>query len=85
MTKADDFLCRNAEDPTYPADGPCKKIADPKYTLDFTDVEPGAYIRFCSACGPEAHRINDALLGRCESEPGFAERLHTAIKKESPS
>jgi len=59
------LLCKHAEDPTYP--GECEKIADPQYTMDFTDCESGAYIYWCSACGPGAHRIDRALRRALET------------------
>lgn len=39
----------------------CLEIADERYTMDFTDVEPDGFIYWCARCGPEAHRLHDAL------------------------
>ncbi|MDA4131847.1 MAG: hypothetical protein OK454_01800 [Thaumarchaeota archaeon] len=59
----------------------CGEPADPEYTMDFTDVEPGAYIYWCAVCGPEAKRMNDALDEAFKTRPGFAKELELAIDK----
>lgn len=32
----------------YGDDPACQGKADPRYTLDYTDVEPGCYFHFCT-------------------------------------
>ena len=60
----------------------CGEPADPEYTMDFTDVEPGAYIYWCVACGPEAKMMNEALTEALSTRgPGFVKELETAIEK----
>lgn len=60
----------------------CGAPADPEYTMDFTDVEPGAYIYWCAACGTRAKAMNDALDGAFKTRgPSFAQELEAAIKK----
>lgn len=75
-------LCRDHDEPTKIG---CLKVADPKYTMDFTDVEPGAYIYWCSACGPDSHKINETIKKVAEEDPGFVEKFANALKKYSPS
>ena len=53
--------------------------------MDFTDVEDGAYIYWCSACGPWANKINDALIKACDEQPGFKEKFARAMKEVEPS
>lgn len=57
--------------------------ADERYTLDFTDVEPGAYIHFCEQHGIEAKKMDDALKEAFASRPGFAQQLQNAMDKRS--
>ena len=60
----------------------CGETADPAYTMDFTDVEPGAYIYWCAACGGVANVMNDALQEAFKTRgPSFAQELEAAIKK----
>jgi len=59
----------------------CGALADPEYTMDFTDAE-GAYIYWCSTCGPEAKAMNDALDEAFKTRgPGFAKELEAALDK----
>lgn len=39
----------------------CLGVPDERYTMDFSDVEPGAELHWCSHCGPEAHALADIL------------------------
>ncbi len=56
--------CRNREDPDRPAS--CLLDADPRWDMRFDEIgEPP--IRWCAACGPEAHAMNDALQGALTS------------------
>ena len=58
----------------------CGNAADPRYTMDFTNVEPGSFIYWCSQCGPAACAMNDALQEAFETRgPEFAQQLETAI------
>jgi hypothetical protein len=59
----------------------CGNEADPAFTMDFTDVEPGAYIYWCSKCGPRANAMMGALDKAFATRPGFAAELETAINK----
>lgn len=63
----------------------CVGEADPRYTMDFTDVEPGAYIYWCSVCGPRANAIDAALQSAMKNRPGFTEQLEKAIEEHEPS
>lgn len=63
----------------------CLGVADPRYTMDFTDVEPGAYIYWCAACGPQAAAMNDALQSAMANRPGFADKLEHELRKHAPS
>jgi hypothetical protein len=53
--------------------------------MDFTDVKPGAFIHWCSVCGPRARAIDRALTNKLQNEPGFAEKFKAAIDKHQPS
>lgn len=57
----------------------CDRAADPRYTMDFTDVEPGAFIYWCDQCGPVAHEMNDALQASFDADPAFKDRLAAQI------
>lgn len=60
-------FCRNYADPTYL--GECLGAPDPRYTMDFSDIgEPPIY--WCSACGPEAQEVEQALAGALAGEDG---------------
>lgn len=63
----------------------CLGVADDRYTMDFTDVEEGAYIYWCSMCGPRAHAWQALLDKALDERPGFAEDLKREIDKRSPS
>lgn len=54
-------------------------IADPQYTMDFTDVEEGAYIYWCAACGPLEHMFKTAIETKLQTDPEFKEKLERAI------
>lgn len=49
--------------------------------MDFTDVESGAYIYWCSNCGPGAHAMNEALEYALETRPGFEEKFKEVMEK----
>ena len=75
------LLCKDHDD-----DRPgCLKIADPRYTMDFTDVEGGGYIYWCSSCGKWAHEMNKRITHAMENRPGFVEKFRKAIKEVEPS
>lgn len=61
----------------------CGNVSDPKYTMDFTDVEPGAYIHWCAECGPVWNEVNDNLTERIENENGFVVKLEKAIVEQT--
>lgn len=57
----------------------CGAVADPRYTMDFTDVEPDAFIYWCAACGPDAVAINNALQNALADGSIAAAELEAAI------
>ena len=57
----------------------CDADADPCMDMDFTDVEPGAVLHWCTACGRGAHAMNAALSKAFETRPGFADELLAEI------
>ncbi len=59
----------------------CLGEADPRYTMDFTDVKPGAFVFWCAHCGPEAHALNEALQEAFDTRPGFASELEKEIER----
>ncbi len=50
-----EIVCRDYGNPG------CLGVPDERYTMDFSDVEPGAKIYWCTHCGPEAHAMADIL------------------------
>lgn len=62
-------FCNDFGDPGVPD---CLKDVDPRYTMDFTGVEPGAFIYWCSRCGPRAHQMG-ALLNAHVAANGVEE------------
>ena len=52
----------------------CMSEHDDRFTMDFTDVEPDAYIYWCVKCGPEAHATNDLLM-KLLDDPGFVDEF----------
>lgn len=73
--------CKNFGDDDGKGGVVCMNRSDPRYTMDFTDVEPGAFIHWCSACGPEAHAMNAALQSAFEDRGDeFTEQLEAAIE-----
>jgi hypothetical protein len=71
-------ICRNYGDPDAPD---CKRVADPQYTMDFTDVEPGpnGYLYWCAKCGPIEKAMHDAIFEMAEADPSFVERFEAAV------
>lgn len=59
----------------------CGNEHDERYTMDFTDVEPGAYIYWCSSCGPLMHEIDKALQQKINNEPGFVQKFEKEVMK----
>ena len=57
----------------------CLTVADPKWTMRFDDIGE-LPIHWCSACGPEAHAMNAALMEAMETRPGFQDDLAEAIE-----
>lgn len=54
----------------------CLGEADERYTMDFTDVEPGRYFYWCAFCGPEAHAMSAAIQGLDDKG---ATKFHAAV------
>jgi len=59
----------------------CLGVADPTYTMDYTDVEPGAYIHWCSVCGREAREMESAIQRAFRTRPGFEREFREAIER----
>ena len=59
----------------------CGNEHDDRYTMDFTDVEPGAYIYWCSVCGPIWHEVDKTLQQKLKTEPGFEEKFRAEVNK----
>lgn len=57
----------------------CLGEADPEYTMDYTDVEPGAYIHWCSHCGLVAHMMEKLICELSANDPTFVDRFEKAI------
>lgn len=57
--------CKNYGDEFVPE---CAGVADPKYTMYFTDVEDGGLIHWCKVCGPVAHSLHDAIMDNLKDE-----------------
>lgn len=72
---ASNLLCKNATE----AVPDCVGTADARYTMDFSDVKPGAKIYWCEVCGPVAHELDRRLNEALKTRPGFAKRLREAI------
>lgn len=76
--------CKNFDDPDVPemGAGGCKNQSDPRYTMDFTNVEPGAFIYWCAECGPAANAMNDALQAAFDERgDDFTKQLEEAIEQ----
>lgn len=60
----------------------CLGESDPRYTMDYRDVDPNdGFIYWCAHCGPNAHEMKKAIEGRLDEDPGFADELRAAIEK----
>ena len=57
----------------------CLDVADPEFDMDYSDVEPGAVIHWCSNCGPDAHKIEATLQDAFRNRPGFAADFEKAV------
>jgi len=60
----------------------CGQPADPRYDLDFTDVDPSpaGVLHFCGLCGPQARVMNDLLLAAAaERGAPFLDELEEAV------
>ncbi len=57
----------------------CLGEADPRYTMDYTDVPDGGFIYWCAKCGPLAHRMEVAITSAFETRADFADDLRAAI------
>lgn len=57
----------------------CLGEADERYTMDFSDVEPGAKIYWCARCGRWAHEIDKVLVEKLHADPNFADKLEKAM------
>jgi len=57
----------------------CNQEADPKFRMDYTDVEPDTYLHWCSTCGPMAHMLEALIQQELSSRPEFANQLEKAL------
>lgn len=71
-------LCHNYGDPDAPG---CLRDADDRFTMDFTDVEPGpaGYIHWCAKCGPIETALADNLMKAMEADPDFVSRFAESV------
>lgn len=59
----------------------CLGKIDERWTMNFTDVQPGAFLKWCSVCGPKAHVMDKAIQKAFIERPNFAENFEEAINK----
>lgn len=79
MTEEKGKVCRNYNDPSHP--GGCLKTPDPRYTMDFSDVDPeNGVLYWCSFCGSTEHALLGAIEEAFETRPGFAKEFAVAIE-----
>ncbi len=59
----------------------CLKEPDPRYTMDYTDVEPApnGLILWCSHCGPLAHSMETAINEAFATRADFKEEFKAAV------
>lgn len=75
--------CQDCDDPDGPPEG-CGIIADPEYTMDFSDIgKPPIF--WCTNCGKRAKAMNELLQEAFKKDATFAGRLKKEIDKVSPS
>ena len=72
------ILCQNIKDPDAPW---CLGVADARYTMDFSDVEPGSKVYWCAACGPKEKALEKAIMGAFETRSGFEEEFQEALDR----
>jgi hypothetical protein len=70
-------VCKNFNDEGCPPY--CEGVADPAYTMDFTDVEPGCYFYWCSKCGPVSRALEAGINEAFATRPGFADEFKKAM------
>lgn len=63
----------------------CLKDADPRFTMDYTDVEAGGLIHWCAHCGPIAHGMEAAINEAFATRADFAEDFKKAIDEAKAS
>lgn len=56
----------------------CGNEHDDEFTMDFTDVKPGAFIYWCSECGLTARLLEEELMEKLK-DPTFKDKLETAL------
>jgi hypothetical protein len=59
----------------------CLGVADPAYTMDYSDVESGAFIHWCSVCGAEAQKLEAAIQIAFQTRPDFEADFRAAIEQ----
>lgn len=62
----------------------CLRWADDRYTMDYTDVEGGAFIYWCANCGPVAHMMEQAINEAVVTRPGFVAEFAAALEAVPP-
>ena len=58
----------------------CLKDIDPKYTMDFTNINKG-YIYWCTKCGTKAQIISGLLTEAMNTQKGFTEKFRELVDK----
>lgn len=62
----------------------CGAPPDPQYDMDYTDVQPGAIIRWCSTCGPKALKMQQLLTEALQTRGlEFARELEAELDKRT--
>lgn len=57
----------------------CLEVPDERFTMNFDDIGEDP-IKFCAACGPEAHLIHSILMEQLRTRgPEFAIKLDQAL------
>jgi hypothetical protein len=63
----------------------CGAPSDPEQTMDFSDIEPGALLFWCTPCGERAHAMKALLDEALADDPRFAAKLEHEIEKAERS
>lgn len=58
----------------------CLRVIDPDQTMRFDDIGKPP-LHWCSACGPKARAMGEAIEQAINERPGFADKLREAIEQ----